>query len=329
MAQRKSAPAGKSTPDKAVPARSGPAKAGAAKAGAAKAGAARAGAARAGTAKAGAARAGSTPRAASAARAGSKPAAKVSTAKPPGRPPVGPSRKPGKPGKPGKSIVNQKQRPWGLIAVTVAVVLFAAAIVIVVVATHKSSSSNADKNVTVSKGGQAVNANDPYRRAALPAAMAINGVTYRVQGNHTHVPGLVKYDESPPIGGDHSQFWANCTGVVYGTQLANENAVHMLEHGAVWITYNPKQITGAKLATLKKYVSGVDRMAMSPYAGLKTPISLQAWGYQLFLSNPSDPRIAQFIKTLRYNSKTTPENASCSDPYFKVSQSKPGHPFEG
>ena len=70
-------------------------------------------------------------------------------------------------------------------------------------------------------------------------------------------------------------------------------------------------------------------MALSPYAGLKTPISLQAWGYQLFVSSPSDPRIAQFIKVLRYNPKTTPENASCSDPYFKPSQSRPGHPFEG
>ncbi len=322
MAQRKSAPPGKSTPGKAAPARSGPAKAGPAKAGPAKAGAA----------KAGPAKVGGSPRTAGTPRTSSKPAAKVSTTKVAGRPPAPPvrppARKPGKPGKPGKSIVNQKQRPWGLIAATVAIVLFAAAIVVVVVATHKSSSSSGE-NVTVSKGGQAINANDPYRRAALPAAMAINGVTYRVQGNHTHVQGLVKYDESPPIGGDHSQFWANCTGVVYGTQIANENAVHMLEHGAVWITYNPKEITGAKLTALKKYVSGVDRMAMSPYAGLKTPISLQAWGYQLFLSSPSDPRIAQFIKTLRYNSKTTPENASCSDPYFKVNESKPGHPFEG
>jgi hypothetical protein len=47
------------------------------------------------------------------------------------------------------------------------------------------------------------------------------------------------------------------------------------------------------------------------------------------VSSPSDARIAQFIKVLKYNPKTTPENASCSDPYFKVSKSTPGHPFEG
>ena len=137
---------------------------------------------------------------------------------------------------------------------------------------------------------------------------------------------MIKYDASPPIGGNHSQFWADCTGTVYDHQLANENAVHMLEHGAVWITYNPKTLPAAQLATLKKYVSGVDRMALSPYAGLKTPISLQAWGYQLFVNSATDPRIAQFIATLKYNPKTTPENASCSDPYFKASDSTPGPP---
>ena len=55
----------------------------------------------------------------------------------------------------------------------------------------------------------------------------------------------------------------------------------MLEHGAVWITYNADQVKGAQLAKLKSYVSGIDRMAMSPYPNLDAPISLQAWGYQL------------------------------------------------
>ena len=104
----------------------------------------------------------------------------------------------------------------------------------------------------------------------------------------------------------------------------------MLEHGAVWITYNPKTATAADIAALKNKVEGVDRTAMSPYAGLKTPISLQAWNYQLFVNSASDPRIDEFIDALRYNEKTTPEaSASCSDPAFKASQSTPGHPFEG
>ncbi len=41
----------------------------------------------------------------------------------------------------------------------------------------------------------------------------------------------------------------------------------MLEHGAVWVTYNPKTLPAAQLTELKAYVSGQDRMALTPYAG--------------------------------------------------------------
>jgi hypothetical protein len=254
-------------------------------------------------------------------RPSGKPAG-VSTSKP--TPGAGPRKAP--PRKPGKSIVNQKQRPWGLIWSTIAVIAFAGAVIGVVIATHKSSSTPTSS----SSGGQSVQKNNPYRQPALPAAMAINGVTYRVEGNHTHVQGVIKYDASPPIGGNHSQIWANCNGQVYDHQIANENAVHMLEHGAVWITYNPKTLSSAGVAKLKTYVQGQDRVAMSPYAGLRTPISLQAWGYQLFVHSANDPRIAQFISTLEYNPKTTPEpGASCVDPAWSASAaaaSRPGHP---
>ena len=106
--------------------------------------------------------------------------------------------------------------------------------------------------------------------------------------------------------------------------------MHMLEHGAVWITYNPKTATAADLTTLKQLVNGQDRMALTPYAGLKTPISLQSWDYQLFVKKASDPRVVQFIAALKDNPKTLPEpGVSCSDPQFVASKSTPGHPFNG
>jgi hypothetical protein len=119
--------------------------------------------------------------------------------------------------------------------------------------------------------------------------------------------------------------------VTYDHQIANENAVHMLEHGTVWITYNPKTLPASAVKTLQSnYVAGVDRMALSPYKGLKTPISLQAWGYQLFVHSPTDPRIQQFINALRHAKGVTPEpNATCSGDGFKASQSYPGHPYNG
>jgi hypothetical protein len=229
----------------------------------------------------------------------------------------------------GKSIVNQKQTPWGLIITTIAVVAFAAAVVVVVVATHKSGNGSTSAGATsTTKGGQTVDKNDPYRQPELAAAAAIKGVTYRVEGQHTHVAGHITYDASPPVGGNHSAYWADCTGTVYSQPIASENAVHMLEHGAIWVTYNAKTLSASGLAELKTYVSGVDRMALSPYPNLKSPISLQSWGYQLFVNKASDPRIAQFIATLRYNQTTTPEyGATCSQPTFKQHPSTFGNPL--
>jgi hypothetical protein len=254
--------------------------------------------------------------------AGKTTASRGSTAGPgkSAKPPAG--RRP--PAKKGKSIVNQKQTPWGMIITTVAVVVFAAAVVVAVIATSGGGHSGSN----TSKGGQSVDKNDPYRQPELPAAAKIQGVTYRVEGQHDHVEGVIKYDATPPVGGNHSQYWADCTGTVYSKPIANENAVHMLEHGAIWITYNADQIKGAQLDELKKDVAGQDRMALSPFPNLKSPVSLQAWGYQLFVNSPSDPRIAQFIATLKYNQKTTPEyGATCSQPTFKQHPSTFGHPL--
>jgi hypothetical protein len=246
------------------------------------------------------------------------------------RPPAGgrgPAGKP--PARKGKSIVNQKQTPWGLIAAATAVVVFAAAVIIAVVATHKSSTDAGSSNGTAAtNGGQTVDKSDAYRQPELAAAKAISGVTYRVEGQHNHKEGHLTYDSSPPVGGDHSQYWADCTGTVYDKAIANENAVHMLEHGAIWITYNANTLPAAQLTELKSYVSGVDRLALSPYPNLKAPISLQSWGYQLFVDKASDPRIAQFISTLKYNQKTTPEyGATCAQASFKQHPSTFGNPL--
>ena len=86
------------------------------------------------------------------------------------------------------------------------------------------------------------------------------------------------------------------------------------EHGAIWIAYNPDQVTGDALETLRSKVDGEPYTLMSPYPGLDQPISLQSWGHQLKLSEATDPRIDQFIAALRLNQYTYPEpGASCNE----------------
>jgi len=125
-----------------------------------------------------------------------------------------------------------------------------------------------------------------------------------------HQPGSLTYPMSPPVGGNHNQIWQNCMGDVYTAQIANEHAVHSLEHGAVWITYRP-DLPADQVEKLASKVRGQEMMLMSPYPGLDAPISLQAWGYQLKVDNASDGRIDEFIKALRVNASLE-EGAVCS-----------------
>jgi hypothetical protein len=132
-----------------------------------------------------------------------------------------------------------------------------------------------------------------------------------------HVMTDVDYTESPPVGGSHDGIWADCDGAIYDQQVRSENAVHSMEHGAVWLTYNPDQISEDGLSVLTGYVQGQSYIFMSPYSGLGAPVSLQSWNHQLFLDSVDDPRINEFIQTLRQNPEEYPEiGASCSQPAF-------------
>lgn len=154
----------------------------------------------------------------------------------------------------------------------------------------------------------------------------INGVVFVEYPAALHVAPSqrVAYTHSPPFGGRHDGVWANCTGIVYPEAIRTENAVHSLEHGAVWITYNPDLISDDDVELLAERVNGISHTLMSPYPSLDTPISLQSWGHQLKVENADDARIDQFISALRLNPTTYPEiGATCSVP---VSSFDPNNP---
>ena len=206
--------------------------------------------------------------------------------------------------KPPPPITVSKPKPWGLIAITLVVVVFAGLVIGYAV-------------FRVNKSNQ----NTPEAKAA--DAKAIPGIALKDFPSRNHVQGVVNYTDSPPFGGDHDPTWADCNGTVYPSELRKENAVHMLEHGAVWITYKPG-LASDQVDALKQKVSGVGYMALSPYPGLKSNVSLQSWGHQLFVDSATDPRVGRFIDDLRLNSAVTPEfGASCTNPDFKANPSPP------
>jgi hypothetical protein len=195
--------------------------------------------------------------------------------------------------RPPVNVVTQ-QKPWGLIAGAVAVVVFAAAVIVYAVV--QVNEANADK---------------------VTSADQIAGLqSYEYEAGQ-HVATTVDYTESPPVGGEHDPEWADCTGTVYDVDIRHENAVHSQEHGAVWITYDPATISDADLSTLTDLVDGRSGTMLSPYAGLTSPISLQSWGHQLFLDSASDKRVEQYVDFMAFNQDFTPEpGASCENPTF-------------
>jgi len=113
------------------------------------------------------------------------------------------------------------------------------------------------------------------------------------QNEATHVDGAVDYEQTPPAGGPHNQYWLNCG--VYDEPQQNEHAVHSLEHGAVWVTYDPEQVDADDIATLEGYLP-TSYALLSPYPGMDTPIAVSAWNAQLKVDSADDPRIPEFFE---------------------------------
>lgn len=127
-----------------------------------------------------------------------------------------------------------------------------------------------------------------------------------------HVETAVDYEQTPPAGGDHNAIWLNCG--VYTEPVPNENAVHSLEHGAVWVTYDPAQVSDDDIATLEAQLPSTYTV-LSPYEGMDTPIAVSAWNAQLKVDAADDERIEDFIRAYWRSTNAPEPNAACTGAY--------------
>ena len=128
-----------------------------------------------------------------------------------------------------------------------------------------------------------------------------------IQQGHTTEP--VVYSEIPPVGGRHDPAWQNCG--VYDQTIVNENAVHSLEHGAVWITYQP-DLPASDVEALQSLTRQSGYRLLSPYPDLPSPIVVSAWGYQLQLEQADDSRLMQFIESFELSPLAPEPGAPCT-----------------
>lgn len=182
-----------------------------------------------------------------------------------------------------KNALTQREVPWGGIAFFTVIGVIAVAAIGYAFLQSRPSSADA---------------------SSIKGVVVEDGLTR----NHTTDP--VKYDGNPPMGGDHDPVWQNCDGRVYDQPLRDENAVHSLEHGAVWITYRPG-LAAAQLDALKAKVERTDYTFLSPYPSLDAPVALTAWGHQLKLQDAGDARVDRFLSAYVKGPQTPEPGAAC------------------
>lgn len=123
-----------------------------------------------------------------------------------------------------------------------------------------------------------------------------------------HTEQAVSYPQDPPVGGAHASIWANCG--FYDTPIPSENAVHSLEHGVVWITFQPDLPT-ADIDKLRDFADQ-PKVLVSPYPGLTDPVVASTWGNQIRLDGADDSRLEDFVLTMKDGPDTPEPGASCS-----------------
>ncbi|MEX1079631.1 MAG: DUF3105 domain-containing protein [Homoserinimonas sp.] len=130
-----------------------------------------------------------------------------------------------------------------------------------------------------------------------PADIDVAGVQTWDDLEYVHTDGPVDYEGqygmNPPAGGSHNPAWLNCG--IYTEEQQNESAVHALEHGAVWVTYNPDELDEADVDALRSQLPD-SYIILSPYPDLDAPVVASAWAAQVKLDGVDDPRLGDFVE---------------------------------
>lgn len=119
--------------------------------------------------------------------------------------------------------------------------------------------------------------------------------SYPILGrNHVANGSTVSYNSNPPTSGDH--YAAAAPARFYDKELPDEQLVHNLEHGHIWIAYKPS-LSGEIIGILKDF--GGRNVVVAPRSTNDTDIALVAWGrldkFSVEGGNVDEQRIKDFI----------------------------------
>ncbi|MFZ2522776.1 MAG: DUF3105 domain-containing protein [Minisyncoccia bacterium] len=105
----------------------------------------------------------------------------------------------------------------------------------------------------------------------------------------SHAP----YNSNPPTSGPH--YVQPAEWGVYQDELPDEQLIHNLEHGGIWISYKGiDDETKSKIeALVKSYPVG---LVITPRLANDSPITLASWGRLLKLDDFDEEKIKEFLK---------------------------------
>ena len=118
------------------------------------------------------------------------------------------------------------------------------------------------------------------------------------------------FEGLPSPGGEHHPQWQKCEA--YSQPILTQHAIHAMEHGGVWITYNPDDVNESDIDNLEGYTQGEPFVLVSPFPNQDSPIAVSAWGLQLLLDSSSDGRIREFIDAFANGPQTPEPGANCA-----------------
>jgi len=124
-----------------------------------------------------------------------------------------------------------------------------------------------------------------------------------------HVSGTIYADNEVPAGGNMDSAWLNCG--FYPEQVRAENIMHSLEHGAVWVAYDP-ELSDSEISSLRRFVSRSEKVVLSPVADISSPVIASAWGFQLDIDDLEDSRLEQFVNEFSGSASAPEAGGRCS-----------------
>jgi hypothetical protein len=109
----------------------------------------------------------------------------------------------------------------------------------------------------------------------------------------------------PPAGGPH--FVNQLPGGIYDAPVEDGRAIHSLEHGLIWITYRPDQISADQLKALTDIAGDRRRdVILSPRPQNRDLVVLTSWGRRQIVEPTDSKAIKDFISS---NLNRSPEPA--------------------